>query len=76
MYIHVKVKTKQKEEYIKELKTSYFEVSVKEKAENNLANNRILEILKTHFNTPKIRIINGHKSPSKLIVVESIEFRV
>ena len=70
MYIHVKVKTKQKKEYIKELKEGYFEISVKEKAEKNLANQRILEILKKHLNTSKIRIINGHHSPSKLISVE------
>lgn len=69
MYIHIKAKTKQKEEYIKELKPLYFEVSVREKAENNMANNRILEILKKHFGTNQIRIINGHKSPSKLISV-------
>jgi uncharacterized protein YggU (UPF0235/DUF167 family) len=71
MYIHVKAKTKQKEEYIKELKPNYFEISVKEKAEKNLANKRILEILITHFETPKIKIINGHRSPSKLISVET-----
>ena len=71
MYIHVKAKTKQKTEYIKELKESYFEISVKEKAENNNANDKILGILKKHFNTSKIRIINGHKSPSKLISVEN-----
>jgi len=70
MYIHVKAKTKQKEEYMIEIKESYFEISVREKAENNLANRRILEILKNHFGTSKIRIINGHKSPSKLISID------
>lgn len=70
MYIHVKARTKQKEEYIKELKEGYFEISVKEKAENNMANRRILEILSKHFDTTKIRIINGHRSPSKLISVD------
>jgi uncharacterized protein YggU (UPF0235/DUF167 family) len=70
MYIHVKAKTKQKIEYIKEVKENYFEISVKEKAEHNNANDRILEILKKYFKTNKIRIINGHKSPSKLISIE------
>lgn len=70
MYIHVKVKTKQKNEYIKELKDNYFEISIREKAEKNMANNKILEILKKHFLTTNIKIINGHKSPSKLILVE------
>ena len=70
MYIHVKAKTKQKEEYIKELKENHFEISVKEKAENNFANKRILEILKKHFNVSGVRIINGHKSPSKLVSID------
>ncbi len=72
MYIHVKVKTKQKKEYIKELKPQYFEVSVKEKAEKNLANKRILKILQKYFKTQKVKIINGHRSPNKLISVDKI----
>lgn len=70
MYIHLKVKTKQKEEYFKPLKEGYFEVSVKEKAEKNQANKRILELLKQYFNKSKVKIINGHHSPSKLISIE------
>ena len=70
MYIHVKAKTKQKEEYIRELKENYFEISVREKAENNEANRKIIKILKEHFDTSRIRIINGHKTPSKLIAVD------
>lgn len=70
MYIHVKALTKQKKEYIKESKTGYFEISVKEKPENNMANNRILEILRNYFNTNNVHIVNGHKSPSKLISIK------
>ena len=46
------------------------EAALREKAENNEANKRILTILKTLLKTSKIRIINGHKSPSKLISVD------
>lgn len=70
MYIHIKAKTNQKKEYIKPLKQDYFEISVKEKEEKNMANKRILELLKTHFKTLNIRIINGHHSPNKLISIE------
>ena len=70
MYIHVKAKTNQKNEHIKPLKEGYFEVSVKEKAEKNMANKRILELLKTYLNKSKMRIINGHHSPNKLISTE------
>jgi uncharacterized protein YggU (UPF0235/DUF167 family) len=70
MYIHLKVKTKQKEERLEEVKENYFEISVREKAERNGANKRIIEILKEYFSTSDIKIINGHHSPKKLISVE------
>ncbi len=70
MYIHVSVLTKQKKEVFIELKPLYFEISVKEEAKNNQANRRILSMLSQYFQTKKIRIINGHTSPRKLISVE------
>jgi uncharacterized protein YggU (UPF0235/DUF167 family) len=69
MYIHVRVKTGQKNEYINIIKEGYFEISVKQKPENNLANKRILEILKSYFNKNNIKMINGYRSPSKLFSV-------
>jgi uncharacterized protein YggU (UPF0235/DUF167 family) len=50
----------------------HFEISVKEKAERNMANARVLELVALHFKVPvnKVRIINGHKHPSKLLVVD------
>jgi uncharacterized protein YggU (UPF0235/DUF167 family) len=61
-----------KKESLKQKSEDYFEVSVKEKAEHNLANKRVLELFSLHFKIPisKVRIINGHRSPSKLLVVE------
>lgn len=68
MYIHVTVKTNQKKEYIKKIKDLYFEVSVKEKPERNMANTRILEILHEYFDS-RVRIVNGHQSPKKLVEI-------
>ena len=72
MYIHAKVMAKARKESLKETKQGYFSISVKEKAENNMANVRVVELLAEHFGVPisKIRIINGHHSPSKLFSVE------
>lgn len=72
MYIHVKVQTGSKKESIKEKTAGYFDISVKEKAEHNLANTRVLELIALHFKIPKshIRIINGHHSPSKLLSIK------
>ena len=61
-----------KKESLKQKLEDHFEVSVREKAEHNLANERVLELFSLHFKIPvsKVRIINGHRSPSKLLVVE------
>mgnify|MGYP000870077675 CR=1 FL=1 len=71
MYLKVKVKAGSRNEEIERVNENTFHISVKEKAERNMANNRILEILSLELKIPinKIRIINGHQSPSKLISI-------
>ena len=71
-YIHVKVSAKAKKEKFLQKSEDHFEISVKEKAERNSANTRVIEILASHFKVPisKVRITNGHKHPSKLLVIE------
>jgi uncharacterized protein YggU (UPF0235/DUF167 family) len=81
MYIHAKVTAGARKESFEPCRSratgnknpDHFEVSVKEKAENNLANKRVLELVAEYFKIPlnKIRIINGHRHPSKLIIIES-----
>jgi uncharacterized protein YggU (UPF0235/DUF167 family) len=73
MYIRVKAFPSFKKEVFKQINEDHFEISVKEKAERNLANNRIIELLALHFKLPKgkIRIINGHRSPTKLLIVDN-----
>jgi uncharacterized protein YggU (UPF0235/DUF167 family) len=72
MYIHVLVTAGAKKESLKLKSKDHFEISVKEKAERNMANTRVLELVAEYFKIPKnkVRIINGHKHPSKLIIVE------
>jgi uncharacterized protein len=71
-YIHAKVTAGASKESLKQKSEDHFLISVKEKAERNLANRRVLELLALHFKLPssKIRIVNGHQSPSKLLVIE------
>lgn len=72
MYIHIKVVTNaRKESFVQESK-DHFLASVKEKAERNVANARIVSLVAGYFDLPvgKVRIINGHHSPSKLISVD------
>lgn len=72
MYIKVIAHTNAKKEKIEEKKKNYFEIWVKEKAERNMANIRIIEVLADYFkiSSSKIKIINGHKHPHKLLVVD------
>ena len=71
-YIHVLVTTGAKKELFRKKKPDHFEISVKEKAERNMANTRVLELVAEHFKVPKnkVRIVNGHRHPSKLLVIE------
>ena len=69
MYIKVRVIAGAKKELIQEVSAGYFKISVKEPAERNLANRRVVELVAAHYKiAPKqIRIISGHTSPSKIL---------
>lgn len=71
MYIKVRVFPKSKKEEFKEVGENRFEIKIKEKAERNLANNKVLEILANYFKirVEDIKIINGHHHPIKLIKI-------
>jgi len=71
-YVHVKVTAGARKETFSQKSEDHFEVSVREKAERNMANARVLELVAGHFavSVSKVRIVNGHKHPSKLLVVD------
>ena len=73
MYIKVVVQTGARKESIHKTSVDHFKISVREKAERNMANKRILELIANHFkiSTKKVRIINGHHHPHKLLIVEN-----
>lgn len=72
MYIHAKVTAGARKESLKEKSKDHFVVSVREPAERNMANSRVIELIAQHFTIPsnKVRIVNGHHSPSKLISID------
>jgi len=72
MYIKVNVIAGVKKESVVKKSEDNFKISVKEKAERNMANTRVLEIVATHFkiHINKVKIINGHHHPSKLLVID------
>ena len=71
-YVHVKVMAGAGRETFKQKGEDHFEISVKEKAQGNMANSRVLALVVEYFKVPvkKVRIVNGHRHPSKLLVIE------
>jgi uncharacterized protein YggU (UPF0235/DUF167 family) len=71
MYIKVRVEAGSKKESIKKKNKDTYIVSVREKAERNMANKRVCEIIASLFNisVKGIRIISGHQSPSKILSI-------
>ncbi|PIT96669.1 hypothetical protein COT82_01900 [Candidatus Campbellbacteria bacterium CG10_big_fil_rev_8_21_14_0_10_35_52] len=74
MYIKIKVTPNAKKEKFERKQEDFFEIAVKEKAKQNMANERAREIIARHFGIikGKVRIISGHRSPSKIISVDNI----
>ena len=73
MYIKIKVFPDQKKESFLEVSSLRYEAKLRVPAERNLANSRLIELAADYFGLPssKIRIISGHHSPSKILVVEN-----
>jgi len=71
MIIRIKTHPDSKKERIEELSPEKFEVWIKEKAENNFANNRLIEIIGKYFKirNNQIKIISGHKKPNKIFEI-------
>lgn len=72
MYVRAKVTPGAKKEYLKKIADGEFEIAVREKAERNLANKRVLFLIARALGAPEgsVRIANGHRSATKLLRVE------
>jgi uncharacterized protein YggU (UPF0235/DUF167 family) len=73
MYIKVRVTPGVKKESFVKISEDHFAASVKEKAERNMANARVRELVAEHFSVPvgKAKLVSGHHSPSKIFSVET-----
>jgi hypothetical protein len=72
MYVKVRVRAGAKREEIQEKSKDHLELSVKEPAEANLANRRVMALVAAHFKVPvaRVRIVSGHHSPGKILSVD------
>ena len=66
-FIKVKVFVNEKRENVKKISEDKLEIRVKEKAENNMANKRVLKIVSEYFNSKDVRIVSGHKKVNKIV---------
>lgn len=71
MYIRINATPGVKKESVKKVADNKYEVSVREKAEQNMANNRIREIVGELFGLPssQVKMISGHRSPHKIFSI-------
>lgn len=69
MYLKIKVVPDAREEKIEKLKEDEYRIWTKMPAENNLANTRILEIIRNEYPGQSVRLVSGHHSPSKIVSV-------
>lgn len=71
MHVKASVTAGAKRETFAGVSENHFRISVKESAQRNLANRRVIELIARHFAVPvgRVRIINGHHRPSKLLTV-------
>ncbi len=70
MYIKVKISPKAKMEVVEKVSDDHYNISVREKAENNMANSRLLEIMRGIYPNTNIKIVSGHHSPGKILSID------
>ena len=69
MFLKIKVKTGSRTEKVEKKADDLYLVSVKEKAERNMANERSLEIFRSLYPNQSVKLVKGHHSPAKILDV-------
>ena len=71
MLLKVRVRAGSKSESFAKTEDDRFEIAVREKPQENRANLRVIELIAMHMQVPlkSIRIIKGHRTPSKIVSV-------
>ena len=69
MYIKINVTAGAREEKITVISKDHLDITVREKAERNMANRRVGDLVKKHFKASRVRLISGHHSPGKIFDV-------
>ncbi|MES2087512.1 MAG: DUF167 domain-containing protein [Patescibacteria group bacterium] len=74
MYIKLHVVADAREESIQKTGIDSYDISVKEKALQNQANRKVLDLMRKEFGEKRvqIRLVSGHHSPHKIVSVDKI----
>lgn len=74
MYLRVNITPGARTNSLRCVTSENYEISVKDKAEHNLANKKMLELLAAELKVPvaRLRIISGHQHPHKLISLRDL----
>ena len=72
MYVKVRVTAGSRKEKIEKVTEVHYNLWVREPAEQNRANQRVIEIIRELFSMVRgeVKIIAGHWSPSKIISIQ------
>ncbi len=69
MYLKIKVFPDSKAERVEKNFDEEWKVWTKKPAERNLANERVLELVREEYPNTQVRIVSGHHSPSKIVSI-------
>lgn len=71
-YIKVRATTGAAYESVTETASGVFEIRVREKAQHNAANGRIIEVLAQALGIPSrsVRMVKGHRHQSKTFIIQ------
>ena len=71
MHVKVRVRANARREVFEKVSETSFKVSVRDKALENAANRRVVELIAAHFKVPvkAVRIVRGHHLLSKTLSV-------
>ncbi len=69
MHIKIRVITGAPKEVIRKIDDEHIEMYIKEPPERNLANKRVLEVMRSLYPDVSIRMVSGHHLPSKIVVI-------
>jgi len=69
MYLKIKVFPDSKAERVEKISEIEWKVWTKKPAERNLANDRVLELVREEYGESAVRMVSGHHSPSKIVSI-------